>query len=193
MIEWTKRKGIRFVVDESFVDFVNVDGRFSLFDNNLLGANPHLIVVKSISKSYGVPGFRLGVLASGDTEMVAKLKKQVAIWNINSFGEFFMQIYEKYHKDYLRACDQFRNERDVFLTELREVPFLEVFDSQANYFLCKIKGKYSSHELALRLLKHNILVKDCGTKRAFNGKNYIRLAIRDRKDNHYLVETLKGL
>lgn len=193
MIEWTKRKGVGFIVDESFVDFADVDGRFSLFDNDILGANPHLIVVKSISKSYGVPGFRLGVLASGDTEMVAKLKKQVAIWNINSFGEFFMQIYEKYHKDYLRACDQFRDERDAFLTELRKVPFLEVYDSQANYFLCKIKYRFSSHELALRLLKNNILIKDCGAKKAFNGDNYIRLAIRNRKDNHYLVETLKRI
>ena len=193
LIEWTRRKGIRFVVDESFVDFVSVDGQFSLFDNTVLSANPHLIVVKSISKSYGVPGFRLGVLASGNFDLIAKLKKQVAIWNINSYGEFYMQIYEKYHKDYLTACDQFRTEREIFQKELQKIPFLEIYDSQANYFLCKIKSKYTSHELALHLLKYNILIKDCGTKKAFNGGNYIRLAVRNRNDNHYLVETLKEL
>ena len=193
LLEWTKQKGIRFIVDESFVDFAKVDGQFSLFDNKILSENPHLIVVKSISKSYGVPGFRLGVLASGYTELITKLKKEVAIWNINSFGEFYMQIYEKYHKDYLSACDQFRAEREMFLSELRDIPFLEVYSSQANYFLCKIKSGFTSHELALRLLKHNILIKDCSTKKSFNGENYIRLAVRDRNDNHYLVETLKSL
>lgn len=193
LIDWTKEKGIRFVVDESFVDFASVDGQFSLFDNAILAANPQLIVVKSISKSYGVPGFRLGVLASGNTEIIARLKKEVAIWNINSFGEFYMQIYEKYHKNYLKACDEFRAERELFLAELKEIPYLEVYDSQANYFLCKVTDKFTSHELALRLLKYNILIKDCGTKKAFNGGNYIRLAVRDRNDNHYLTETLKQL
>lgn len=193
LVEWTKQKGVRFVVDESFVDFASVEGQFSMLDNTLLAANPHLVVVKSISKSYGVPGFRLGIMASGNTELIAKLKKEVAIWNINSFGEFYMQIYEKYHKDYVNACDEFRIERNLFLNELKEVPYLEVYDSQANYFLCQVTGRFTSHELALLLLKHNILIKDCGAKKAFNGGNFIRLAVRDRKDNHFLTETLKNL
>ncbi|MBR3466754.1 MAG: aminotransferase class I/II-fold pyridoxal phosphate-dependent enzyme [Bacteroidales bacterium] len=193
LIKWTMDKGIRFVVDESFVDFANVDDQRSLFDNRILSENPHLIVVKSISKSYGVPGLRLGVLASGNAKLIAKMKEEVAIWNINSFGEFYMQIYEKYHKDYLHACEQFRTERELFLAELRDVPFLEVYDSQANYFLCKIKEGYTSHELALQMLKRNILIKDCGTKKAFDGGNYVRLAVRNRNDNHYLVEILKCL
>lgn len=193
LIQWTKQRGLQFIVDESFVDFAQVDGRFSLFDNSILSTNPHLVIVKSISKSYGVPGLRLGVLASGNIEVIAKLKKQVAIWNINSFGEFFMQIYEKYHKDYNKACELFRKERELFKSELDEIPFLQVFDSQANFFLCKIVDRFTSHELALKLLKFNILIKDCGAKKAFHHGDYIRLAVRDRKDNHYLTETLKLL
>lgn len=193
LIEWTKEKGINFVVDESFVDFANVGGQFSLFDNSILSSNPHLVVVKSISKSYGVPGLRLGVLASGNIDVIAKMKKEVAIWNINSFGEFYMQIYEKYQKEYTRACAMFREERGVFFNELQQISFLKVFPSQANYFLCRVTDKFTSHELALKLLRHNILIKDCGTKKAFDGGNYIRIAVRDRKDNCFLVETLKSL
>ena len=195
LIEWTKQKGVRFVVDESFVDFVDVEGEYSLLNNSILTANPHLVVVKSISKSYGVPGFRLGVLASGNTEMVASLKKEVAIWNINSFGEFYMQIYEKYHKDYTAACQMFRQERALFYAELQEVPFLHVIPSQANYFLCElVTDKFTSKELAVRLLAdYNILIKDCSGKAAFSRGNYIRIAIRDRKDNHRLVEALKDI
>lgn len=193
LIEWTKQRGVRFVVDESFVDFVEVEGKFSLLHDDILAANPHLCVVKSISKSYGVPGFRLGVLASGDKELIASLKRGVAIWNINSFGEFYMQIYEKYHKEYLKACEAFREERKLFYDELQEVPYLHVIPSQANYFLCEvIGGNLSARELAVQLLSdYDILIKDCSSKAAFNNRNYIRLAIRDRKDNHTLVEALK--
>ena len=190
LIGWTKKKGIRFVVDESFVDFASVEGQYSLLDNTILSENNHLVVVKSISKSYGVPGFRLGVLASGDTNLIATIKKQVAIWNINSFGEFFMQIYEKYHKDYIRACKQFREERELFYNELKAIPYLEVYPSQANYFLCRLKERFTSHEFAIKLLKQNIIIKDCGSKKAFNGGNFIRIAIRDRQDNHKFIETL---
>ena len=193
LIEWTKQKGMRLIVDESFVDFASEDERFSLLDNQILISNPHLIVVKSISKSYGIPGLRLGVLASGNTEVISKLKKEVAIWNINSFGEFYMQIYEKYHKDYNKACALFREERDWFYSELKQIPYLKVYPSHANYFLCKVIDRFTSHELALKLLKLNILIKDCGSKKAFDGGNYIRIAVRDRKDNEYLVETLKKL
>ena len=193
LIEWTKERGISFIVDESFVDFVDTEGEFSLLHNEVLECNKHLYVVKSISKSYGVPGLRLGVLASGDTETIARLKKEVAIWNINSFGEFYMQIYEKYHKDYLKACQLFREERKLFFEELQQIPYLRVIPSQANYFLCELMtDKFSSKELAVRLLTdHDILIKDCSGKSAFTRGSYIRLAVRDRKDNHKLTEALK--
>lgn len=193
LIRWTKEKGIRFIVDESFVDFASVEGQYSLLDNTILSENDHLVVVKSISKSYGVPGFRLGILASGDTNLISTFKKQVAIWNINSFGEFYMQIYEKYHKDYIKACEQFKEERELFYNELKTIPYLEVYPSQANYFLCRMKRRFTSHELALKLLKQNILIKDCGTKQAFKDENYIRIAIRDRQDNHKFIEVLNKL
>lgn len=63
-----------------------------------------MAVVKSISKSYGVPGLRLGVLASADKKLIAWIKKDVSIWNINSIAEFYMQIFGKYEQSYVRAC-----------------------------------------------------------------------------------------
>ena len=105
LLAWAGKKGIHLIVDESFVDFAQEEN--TLIDQSLLEANPHLCVVKSISKSYGVPGLRLGVLASGDTKVIAELKKDAAIWNINSFAEFFMQILEKYKKSYRAAKMQF--------------------------------------------------------------------------------------
>lgn len=193
LVEWTKQNRIKIIVDESFVDFADVGGPRSLFDNELLKNNPNLVVVKSISKSFGVPGLRLGVLASGNKGLIAKMKKEVAIWNINSFGEFYMQIYEKYTKDYFKACAAFRENRNIFFRQLQAIPFLEVYPSQANYFLCKVIDRYTAHELALKLLRQGFLIKDCSNKKPFDGANYIRLAVRDRKDNDSLIEVLKSL
>ena len=194
LVEWAGHQGITIIVDESFVDFTDGFEGNSLLHNDILETYGNLVVVKSISKSYGVPGLRLGVLASGNKELIARMKKEVAIWNINSFAEFYMQIFGKYGSDYTDACHKFIAERCIFFEELQSVPYLRVIPSQANYFLCEVTGKYTATELThLLLLRYNILVKDCGTKSAFAGKQYIRIAIRNRADNAFFVEALKEL
>ncbi len=193
LAEWAEKHEIRLIIDESFVDFS--DGGFSntLLRNEILESYPTLCVMKSISKSYGVPGLRLGVLASADENLISRMKKDVAIWNINSFAEFYMQIFGKYEKDYALACDKFRKERDRFYKELEEIQNLRAIPSQANYFLCELTGNMTAHQLALKLMTENdILIKDCTSKKGFpKGKQYIRIAIRDNKDNNRLISALK--
>lgn len=195
LAQWCRSREIRLVVDESFVDFANEGDSQSLLHDGLLEFNPSMCVMKSISKSYGVPGLRLGVLASADRGLISRMKKEVAIWNINSFAEFYMQIYGKYEKDYACSCEKFRQERTVFEKELRGIPFLRVIPSQANYFLCEITQRYTSHELTLRLLTDfNILIKDCSSKKGFpTDSQYIRIAIRNREDNSKLADALSSL
>lgn len=192
LAEWCKNEGVRLVVDESFVDFSSEFPHNTLLRNDLLERFPDLIVVKSISKSFGVPGLRLGIMASADTELIAFVKKDVSIWNLNSFAEFFMQIYTKHEGDYRKAAEKFGNERVRFYEDLRSIPYLKVYPSEANYFLCEVMPPYNSHNLAVTLLKnHNILIKDCRGKKAFAGRNCIRLAVRNRQDNERLVSALK--
>ena len=153
-----------------------------------------LVVIKSISKSYGVPGLRLGVACSSDIELINKLKKELSIWNINSFGEFYMQLFGKYSTDYQKACELFREERKRFYHKLQDIPYLKVFPSQANFFLCEIIEKYTSDELGIQLLKRNILISNCNTKSHIDTKKqFIRIAIRDQKDNNKLISALKCL
>lgn len=192
LAEWCKNEGVRLVVDESFVDFSSEFPHNTLLRNDLLERFPDMIVVKSISKSFGVPGLRLGIMASADTELIAFVKKDVSIWNLNSFAEFFMQIYTKHEGDYRKAAEKFGNERVRFYEDLRSIPYLKVYPSEANYFLCEVMPPYNSHNLAVTLLKnHNILIKDCSGKKAFAGRNCIRLAVRNRQDNERLVSALK--
>lgn len=191
---WSRNKGIRLIIDESFVDFSEGTPSNTLLSNEILESYTHLIVVKSISKSYGVPGLRLGIMASADREFISWLKKDVAIWNINSLGEFYMQIFGKYEKSYQHACVQFMNERKRFMKELSAVPFLRVLPSQANYFLCEVLPPYTSRSLTELLLeKNDILIKDCSGKNAMKGRNFIRIAVRDMTDNNALVAAMKQL
>ena len=105
-----------------------------------------------------------------------------------------MQIYGKYESDYRKACERFQSERTRFYKELSSISFLRVIPSQANYFLCEVISKYSSKELTELLLnEYNILIKDCGTKKAFRNGEYIRIAVRSTLDNQRLIDALKEL
>ncbi len=189
LIDWTRDKDIKLIIDESFVDFSD-EKDSTLIRQDILSNNKHLYVMKSISKSYGVPGVRLGVLASGDSEMIASMKKDVAIWNINSFGEFYLQIAEKYKKDYINALALFRAERNRFQKELSEIKGFRVIPSQANYIMVELSEDISSKELLKKLLiKYNILIKELTSK--VEGKNYLRIAIRNKEDNNTLLEALR--
>jgi len=189
LIDWCQKKDIVLVLDESFVDFSTEHPTF--LNNALLEQYDKLVVVKSISKSYGVPGLRLGVLATSNAMLMTNLRRSLAIWNINSFGEFFLQILGKYEKPYQQAMDAFREERKRFVEELNKISYLRILPSEANYVLCEVKAPHTPRELAIRLLKDNkILIKDCTEK---CDAPYIRLAVRDTKDNNKLIEALKQL
>lgn len=195
LAQWAEDSNIRLIIDESFVDFADDASATTLLHNDWLEAHPSVCVMKSISKSYGVPGLRLGVLATADKSLIDFMRKDVGIWNINSFAEFYMQIFGKYEKDYAVSCDKFRLERNKFHDELEAISYLRVIPSQANYFLCEITDRFTSYDLSLRLLnEYNILIKDCSAKKGFSAdRQYVRIAIRDRKDNSKLIETLKML
>lgn len=197
LIDWCKLKKIKLIVDESFVDFTDIDAmNFSILDvtmirEKILERYSGLYVIKSISKSYGIPGVRLGVLASSDSCMIEEIKKNASIWNINSFAEFTMQIMEKYMKDYYEALKRFRLARKDLVSALSTIDFFRVIPSQANYVMCEVIGK-KSEDLCKELLKSNVFIKDL-TGKLNNGHEYIRIAVRDDHDNAKLVEMLQKL
>lgn len=188
LVAWSKEEKIRLIVDESFLDFA--DERTTLIEQEILDENPEMIIIKSISKSYGVPGLRLGILASGDTGLIEAMKKDVAIWNINSFAEFYLQIAEKYQKNYEEALVRIRAERARFARELSQIEGIRVIPSQANFIMVELTNGISPRQLMKTLLvRHNLLVKELSTKT--NGRHYLRLAVRNTEENDVLVRALK--
>lgn len=190
LIEWCCCKEIKLVIDESFIDFADdndrIQGTFIVED--ILAMYDQLFVIKSLSKSYGIPGIRLGVIASSNECIIAELKKNVAIWNINSFAEFFLQILSKYRMDYIKSLAKVREARTEFVKKLNQCSCVTAFPSQGNYILCRLHG-YTGEEIAAELLEANILVKVI-TDKINNGKEYLRIAVRTQEDNNKMLKFL---
>lgn len=191
LASWAQDKGIRLIVDESFADFAVAAEPQTLLDEAILNTYNTMIVVKSLSKSFGIAGLRLGVLASGDRALIAEMKNDVAIWNINSFAEFYLQICEKYVAEYRKAVILLQQSREKLVAELKAIPYLRVVPSQANYLLCEVLGGLTSHQLCTALLDlHDILIKDVSKKDGINGE-YIRIAVKDSRENAALLDALR--
>ena len=193
LLGWSEKKGIRLILDESFVDFADGENN-SLISQEIAERYPNLCIVKSISKSYGVPGFRLGIVVSGDRELIDFVKRDVGIWNINSFGEFYLQIEEKYQNDYRRALALFKEERRRFLSDLKGFgKYLRVLPTQANYVMLELLQSVTAADFTRELfVGYGIFVKDLSSK-ITGGGQYLRVAVRNTEDNLKLTSAIADL
>ncbi len=192
LASFLKEAGTDLIVDESFVDFSQDGSSASLLENSVLEEYPNLVVVKSISKSYGVPGLRLGVAASSNEEFISALRQNLSIWNINSFAEFFLQIMGKYQAQYAEACAKICRRRDELFEALSGIPGIRPLPSQANYITCELTAPVTAAELTGWLLsRHDIFIKDLTGKRGIPAeRQYVRLAVRSSSDNKKLLKAL---
>lgn len=194
LADYCEGREVILILDESFIDFSGAEESPSLMEQEILESRPHLVIIKSISKSYGIPGLRLGLLASGNPGIISLVRAELPIWNINSFGEYFLQIFEKYQSDYREALEHFRRTREALYEELRPVRQLKLYRSEANYIMCEITDGCSASQIAELLLnRYNILVKDLSHKPGMNGREFIRIAVRTEEENSRLADALKHI
>lgn len=188
-----EKSGVTCILDESFLDFADPPLRYTLLNNKSLRKYPHLILIKSISKSYGIPGLRLGVMASSNKKLLKEIQKQMPIWNINSFAEYYLQIQRLYRRSYMEACNKISVQRKFLLNNLSKTEGLVPYPSQANFIMCELTGNISSKELSTQLVKrHNILIKDLSSKEGFHKRSFIRVAVKDEPENRLLITALQN-
>ena len=192
IIQWCENKNIDLLLDESYCDFSDERDASMLFDNEY-ERYQRLLILRNLSVAQGVSGLRLGCAISGNIEKIDELKKDMTIWNINSVAEFYLQIEEKYRKNYTEALEKVKIARRKFQAQLAEIEGLRVIPSQANYIMCEVCGGWRAHELTkVLLIKYDILIKDL-TDRVESKKQYIKLAIRREEENEMLVAALKEI
>lgn len=182
----------KIIIDESFIDFADEDIRYSLLSDNILDKYKNLYVIKSIGKSYGIGGLRLGVLCSSDYESLKIMKEKMPVWNINSIAEYFLQIFPIYKKDYENSCSKISEERKFMIEALNKNDKIKVYNSQANYLMCELK-ELNSSDLTLYLLKNNnIFIKDLKNKKGFENKEMIRITIKSHDDNIEIINAINS-
>ena len=191
LLQELKKRNKLLILDESFVDFADEEG--SLIDEETVKEYENLCIIKSLGKSYGVAGIRLGVLVSSNKEIVRKVRDLLPIWNISSPAEFFLQIMDKHRKEYAIACDRLRKERKRLYEKLKEIDFLEPLPSQGNFFMCEVLPPFTASELTKEMLwRFNILIKDLTGKPGIRGE-YVRIAVKTPEENEELLDAIRQL
>lgn len=193
ILSLAKKYPHKFVlVDESFIEFSENESLLPRIEEDEVS---NVLIIKSLSKSLGLPGIRLGYVYSTNKEVNHYIRQNVPIWNMNSLAEFYMEALLKNRQEIEESIEQTKNDRAVFSERLSELEITDkVFESGANFLLIRLT--ISVDELITiqkRLLaEHKIYIKNASDKFS-DHKAYIRLAVRTISENNQFVEVLKKL
>jgi len=179
------------LIDESFIEFSRVQPNPSVGD--LIDEYPNLMIMKSMSKNYGVPGLRLGYIVSGNPSHVQKLREAVSIWSINSIGQAFLENLSKFQPQFLQSCEHVIASTQKLFQDLESIPDVTPYPTQGNYILCELGAGVTGHQAGTILLQqHGILISDRGNRSGM-GPNFIRIASRTEEENERVVAALRTI
>ena len=183
----------RLIVDESFIEFAQAGIKASV--ETMVEKHNNLVVIKSMSKVFGVAGIRLGYLLSADRAFIKAIRASLPIWNINGLAEEFLRLVGRYRREFFASCELTRETCQQFYQDLSALPGIDVIKPDANFILCKLTNQVANGpELARRIyVDHNILVKDCAAKSMPDANRYLRIASRTPAENQHLVAILGAL
>ena len=181
------------IVDESFIDFVDDPEQSTLAHE--LTEHENLVILKSMSKVYGICGLRLGYLLTANQEFATAVRNEVPIWNINGFAEACLRLLPRYRLEFIESCQMVRCDRDDLYLSLTSIPGMTAYKPDANFVFCRLPDDaMSGPEVTRRLfIEHNIYIKHCAGKPLPEADRYLRIASRTMPENHQLVEALQSL
>lgn len=184
IMERCRTLSITLVVDEAFLDFLpDEPGLIPLLRNN-----PHVWVLRSLTKFYAIPGLRLGYLLNSDADAVARLRQRQMPWSINAFAALAGEMV-LHDRAYQQATWQWlAKERAALLSRLRDFSALTVWEGRANYLF--LRCNIPELDLQQALLTRHVLIRSCANYPGLDG-HYYRVAIRSREENARLCQALK--
>jgi histidinol-phosphate/aromatic aminotransferase/cobyric acid decarboxylase-like protein/CTP:phosphocholine cytidylyltransferase-like protein len=179
------------VVDESFIDFAADSQELSV--ERWIDRVPNLAVLKSLSKSFGVGGLRLGYLVTANEEFADIVRRELHIWNINGFGESFLRQAPRHRKAFKRSCAQVHENAVKLYEELAKIPGVTGYAPEANFVMCRLSADGpSGPDVTKRLfVDHNMLIKHCAGKHMPDADRYLRIASKTGAENAALVDAMR--
>jgi len=173
------------IIDESFIDFSNLRSVACDVCNY-----PNLIVVKSLGKSLGWHGVRLGYAAT-EPDRARTLRESLPFWNVNGLAAYVLKTVTQFKEMYRASFARVSLDRDYMSEKLCRIPGLTVFPSKANFLFVELPPSVSGKKLRDRLLvQHGIMVRECSNKIG-SSEQYLRLAVQTNEAVDVLVAALR--
>ena len=178
------------VIDESFLDFSESPDQISL--EREIEKFPNMAILKSMSKSYGIGGIRIGYMLTANSTFAELVRSGIHIWNINGFAEEFLRLLPDYKQEFIESCKQVRKDRDGLYNELCNIKGMTVYKPDANFVFCRLPDDAQNASTISKKLfiEHNMYIKDCAGKSQPDSNRYLRIASRTEAGNTQLVEAL---
>lgn len=171
------------LVDESFAEFENQGTAISLLEH------PKLLLIRSLTKFYAIAGIRLGY-GLGHEALIEQMNDYKEPWTLNGFASHMVPylLQDKAYQDQTQTW--YFKEKAYMEEQLKTIPFLTVFPSYANFFLCRtfIPNKILMKEL----MKYDIYIRTCEDFKGLKNE-FVRLALRSRPENEQLIKALKNI
>ncbi|MBU3143498.1 histidinol-phosphate transaminase [Clostridium sp. CF012] len=195
ILEYCESNNKVIIIDEAFIEFTG-DSQDSFVEE--VKKYKCLFIIRALTKFFAMPGIRFGYGISSNAALIKNIKEKQNPWNINCFAEVAAHHVLKDSEYIERSKEWIRDERPRFLKALKSICFIEkVFLTHGNYVLCKLKGLafesgLDSEELYKICLEQGFVIRKADNFRGLD-KQYIRLAIKDRRSNEKLIAMLESL
>ncbi|PIW36747.1 MAG: aminotransferase [Candidatus Kerfeldbacteria bacterium CG15_BIG_FIL_POST_REV_8_21_14_020_45_12] len=183
------------IIDESFIHFASEGDDTIPSVGKLISKYPNLVVIKSMSKDFGIAGVRAGygILSS---DRVAELLENGYLWNSSGLAEYFFRLYaqEDFQNKYGQVRQRYINEMKKFGEELGAINGIRVYPSQANFYLCEIENGMSADDFFIAMLsRFGVYVRTCTDKIGLEKGAFVRIACRTEVENAKIIEAVKAV
>jgi len=183
------------IIDESFIHFAYEDDEYSLISaTELFKEFSNVIVIKSMSKDFGIAGIRAGYGVM-NKHKVAHLLKNGYLWNSSGLAEYFFRLYnrEDFRVEYEEVRKKYIVEAQEFFNELSKIKDIKVLPSMANFALIELlDGSTSADFVSKMLIKYGVYTRTGSDKIGLNGE-YIRIAGRTKEENQIIINSMKDM
>lgn len=176
---------INVLIDEAFIDFLDED--MSMMTQ--VPRYNNLIITRSLTKFFAVPGLRLGFLATSNKTLVNNINQLRESWSVNIFAnQLFLKLFN--NLKYIEETKKFIvEESNRLYNQLDELKGLKVYKPSVNYILFKSNKNILWKE---ELLKYNILIRHCNNYVGLDEK-FFRIAVKTKKQNNLLIEIMNKI
>ncbi|CEH27754.1 threonine-phosphate decarboxylase [Aneurinibacillus migulanus] len=181
-----QEKGVYLVIDEAFIDFLPDESQPTLLKH--LALYPHVILLRSLTKFYAIPGLRLG-FAAAHPDIIARMKGKQVPWSVNCFALAAGEACCEANEYEAATRELIAYEREYLHNRLSEDLRFQVWAGQANFLLVRLPKGYTAEAMQNALGRRGIMIRNCAMYPGLTARDF-RIAVRSREENDRLLQAL---